>query len=82
LNGASGRPFLGQIANVRSDGTAAVAFMTRKAALARRLTHCAYQNLCAGANARRILLRRLQIRHRAKRPLARSIKPGPALDAE
>jgi len=73
-SGTRGRPFLGQIASIDREGIAAVAFMSRKAAMARRATCFAYQTLSAAKIARRFPLSELQLRHRSKRPLARPLK--------
>lgn len=79
----SGRSFIGQIASIDREGNAAVAFMSRSAAMARRMAQCAYQDLSAAKIARRFPLDRLQIRNRSKRPVARPLKteqaPRPAL---
>ncbi len=77
-SGTGGRPFIGQIANIDREGNAAVAFMSRPAAMARRTAHCAYQNLSAAKIARRFPLDKLQIRNRSKRPVAQLLKAGQA----
>ncbi len=77
--GTGGRPFVGQIASIDRFGMAAVAFLSRPAVMARRVTPFAYQNLSAAKIARRFPLGKLQIRHRSKRPLARSLKAEQAL---
>ena len=75
-SGTSGRPFIGQIAGIDREGNAAAVFMSRPAAMARRMGHCAYQNLSAAKITHRFPLDKLQIRNRSKRPVAQPLKTG------
>ena len=77
-SGTGGRPFIGQIANIDREGHAAVALISRPAALACRMAHCAYQSLSAAKIVRRFPLDKLQIRNRSKRPVAQPLKTGQA----